>query len=104
MPLLALIPTTVHELALTATPTLAVTGMLIFAINIEGQARSFATLVNWLGAWLCSYTFNFLMSWSSYGTFILYAAINALAILFVILMVPETKGKTLEQIQGDINK
>ncbi|ONI01653.1 hypothetical protein PRUPE_6G151200 [Prunus persica] len=76
----------------------------IFAINIEGQARSFATLVNWLGAWLCSYTFNFLMSWSSYGTFILYAAINALAILFVILMVPETKGKTLEQIQGDINK
>ncbi|XP_034229814.1 sugar transporter ERD6-like 7 isoform X2 [Prunus dulcis] len=114
----------VHELALTATPILAVTGILIyigsfsigmgavpwivmseiFPINIKGQAGSFATLVNWLGAWLCSYTFNFLMSWSSYGTFILYAAINTLAILFVILMVPETKGKTLEQIQGDINK
>ncbi|XP_021816182.1 sugar transporter ERD6-like 7 [Prunus avium] len=106
----------VHELALTATPILAVTSILIyigsfslgmgavpwivmseiFPINIKGQARSFATLANWLGAWLCSYTFNFLMSWSSYGTFILYAAINALAILFVILMVPETKGKTLE--------
>lgn len=38
------------------------------------------------------------------GTFILYAAINALAILFVILFVPETKGKTLEQIQAAINR
>ncbi|ONH93713.1 hypothetical protein PRUPE_8G248600 [Prunus persica] len=114
----------VHELALTATPILAVTGILvyigsfsigmgavpwvvmseIFPINIKGQAGSLATLVNWFGAWLCSYTFNYLMSWSSYGTFILYAAINALAILFVILMVPETKGRTLEQIQGAINK
>ncbi|PQM34972.1 sugar transporter ERD6-like 7 isoform X1 [Prunus yedoensis var. nudiflora] len=114
----------VHELALTATPILAVTGILfyigsfsigmgavpwvvmseIFPINIKGQAGSLATLVNWFGAWLCSYTFNYLMSWSSYGTFILYAAINALAILFVTLMVPETKGKTLEQIQGAINK
>lgn len=26
-----------------------------------------ATLVNWFGAWAVSYTFNFLMSWSSYG-------------------------------------
>ncbi|KAL0459589.1 UNVERIFIED_CONTAM: Sugar transporter ERD6-like 7 [Sesamum latifolium] len=75
----------------------------IFPINIKGVAGSFATLVNWFGAWACSYTFNFLMSWSSYGTFILYAAVNALAILFVIKVVPETKGRTLEQIQAAIN-
>lgn len=37
------------------------------------------------------------------GTFILYAAINALAILFIITVVPETKGKTLEEIQAAIN-
>ncbi|KAL6271721.1 hypothetical protein ACE6H2_028632 [Prunus campanulata] len=76
----------------------------IFPINIKGQAGSLTTLVNWLGAWLCSYTFNFLMSWSSYGTFILYAVVNVLSVLFVIVIVPETKGKTLEQIQGAINK
>ncbi|XP_015891559.2 sugar transporter ERD6-like 7 isoform X1 [Ziziphus jujuba] len=113
----------VHELSLNAVPILAVTGILlyiasfsvgmgavpwvvmseIFPINIKGQAGSLATLVNWFGAWLCSYTFNYLMSWSSYGTFILYAAINALAILFIIGVVPETKGKTLEQIQASIN-
>jgi len=39
----------------------------IFPVNIKGQAGSLATLTNWFGAWLCSYTFNFLMSWSSYG-------------------------------------
>jgi len=29
--------------------------------------------------------------------------INALAIVFVIAVVPETKGKTLEQIQAVVN-
>ncbi|XP_019456409.1 PREDICTED: sugar transporter ERD6-like 7 [Lupinus angustifolius] len=75
----------------------------IFPINIKGQAGSIATLANWFGAWLCSYTFNFLMSWSSYGTFILYAATNALAILFIVVAVPETKGKSLEELQSTIN-
>ena len=37
------------------------------------------------------------------GTFILYAAINALGILFVTIVVPETKGRSLEQIQSAIN-
>jgi len=75
----------------------------IFPINIKGVAGGMATLVNWFGAWAVSYTFNFLMSWSSYGTFLIYAAINALAIVFVIAIVPETKGKTLEQIQAVVN-
>ncbi|XP_075483220.1 sugar transporter ERD6-like 7 [Primulina tabacum] len=112
-----------HGLALDAAPALAVTGILvyigafsvgmgavpwvvmseIFPINIKGVAGSLATLVNWFGAWVCSFTFNFLMSWSSYGTFTLYAAINALAIIFVVKVVPETKGRTLEQIQAAIN-
>ncbi|CAN0892692.1 Sugar transporter ERD6-like 7 [Linum grandiflorum] len=75
----------------------------IFPINIKGTAGGFATLVNWFGAWAVSYTYNFLMSWSSYGTFLLYAAVNALSIVFVIKLVPETKGRTLEQIQAAIN-
>ncbi|CAN1234088.1 Sugar transporter ERD6-like 7 [Linum perenne] len=114
----------VNELALHIVPMMAVTGILlyigsfsvgmgavpwvimseIFPINIKGTAGGFATLVNWFGAWAVSYTYNFLMSWSSYGTFFLYAAVNALAIVFVIKVVPETKGRTLEQIQAAINE
>ncbi|XP_057717918.1 sugar transporter ERD6-like 7 [Arachis stenosperma] len=113
----------VHEVGLGAVPALALIGILvyigsfslgmgavpwvvmseIFPINIKGLAGSVATLVNWFGAWLCSYTFNFLMSWSSYGTFIVYAAINAVAIVFIIVVVPETKGKSLEELQAAIN-
>ncbi|KAF3591376.1 hypothetical protein DY000_02020390 [Brassica cretica] len=112
-----------HDLAHEAVPVLAVVGIMmyiasfsagmgampwvvmseIFPINIKGVAGGMATLVNWFGAWAVSYTFNFLMSWSSYGTFIIYAVINALAIVFVIAVVPETKGKTLEEIQAIVN-
>ncbi|XP_050237130.1 sugar transporter ERD6-like 7 isoform X1 [Mercurialis annua] len=113
----------VNELAPKAVPALAVTGILlyigafsagmgavpwvvmseIFPINIKGVAGSLATLTNWFGASVISYTFNYLMSWSSYGTFIIYAVINALGIVFVAKVVPETKGRTLEQIQAAIN-
>ncbi|XP_057535071.1 sugar transporter ERD6-like 7 [Amaranthus tricolor] len=75
----------------------------IFPINVKGVAGSLATLVNWFGAWLISYTFNFLMEWNSCGTFIIYALINAASIIFVIMVVTETKGRTLEQIQAAIN-
>ncbi|KAK9084062.1 hypothetical protein Scep_030533 [Stephania cephalantha] len=75
----------------------------IFPINVKGTAGSLVTLVNWFGSWAVSFTFNFLMSWSSYGTFVLYSVFNALAILFVAKIVPETKGRTLEEIQASMN-
>lgn len=103
----------------------------IFSINIKGTAGGLVTLVNWAGAWAVSYSFNFLLTWSSYGkinplinimfsfmlikinkfnmlysvsgTFLLYAAVNVACILFVVKLVPETKGKTLEEIQAAIN-
>ncbi|XP_028781650.1 sugar transporter ERD6-like 16 [Neltuma alba] len=112
-----------HSLLLGSVPILAVGGILIyvaafsiglgpvpwvimsevFPIHVKGTAGSLVVLVNWLGAWLVSYTFNFLMSWSSPGTLFLYAGCSLLTILFVAKLVPETKGKTLEEIQGCIN-
>lgn len=112
-----------HGLALNSVPAFAIAGILvyisafsagmgavpwvimseIFPINIKGVGGSLVTLVNWIGAWTVSFTFNFLSNWSSYGTFILYAVVNALAIVFVIMVVPETKGRTLEQIQAAMN-
>ncbi|GAV63374.1 Sugar_tr domain-containing protein [Cephalotus follicularis] len=112
-----------HNMLLEWVPILAVSGVLIyiasfsiglgavrwvimseiFPINIKGVAGSLVVLVNWLGAWTVSYTFNFLMSWSSYGTFFVYSGFSLLTILFVAKLAPETKGKTLEEIQACIN-
>ncbi|XVF66317.1 hypothetical protein PTKIN_Ptkin10aG0025700 [Pterospermum kingtungense] len=75
----------------------------IFPINVKGVAGSLVVLVNWLGAWVVSYTFNFLMSWSSSGTFFVYSGFSVMTNIYVGKFVPETKGKTLEEIQACIN-
>ncbi|KAK8576334.1 hypothetical protein V6N13_090808 [Hibiscus sabdariffa] len=64
----------------------------VFPINVKAQAGSLVTLVHWLTAWLITYTFNFMMEWSSAG----------LTVVFVAVLVPETKGRTLEEIQASI--
>ncbi|XP_074345555.1 sugar transporter ERD6-like 16 isoform X1 [Apium graveolens] len=112
-----------QKLLLQWIPTLAVSGVLtyiasfsigmgavpwvimseIFPLHIKGLAGSLAVLINWLGAWAVSYTFNFLMSWSCPGTFFVFSGFCALTVLFVAKVVPETKGKTLEEIQASIN-
>ncbi|VAI50439.1 unnamed protein product [Triticum turgidum subsp. durum] len=75
----------------------------IFPINMKGIGGSFVTLVNWLASLAVSFAFNFLMSWSASGTFFFFAFVCAMAILFIVKIVPETKGKTLEEIQASIN-
>ncbi|KAK4276576.1 hypothetical protein QN277_014708 [Acacia crassicarpa] len=71
----------------------------ILPLNIKGLAGSVATLANWFFAWLVTLTANWLLDWSSGGTFTIYAVICALALIFVTIWVPETKGRTLEEIQ-----
>ncbi|XP_062004374.1 sugar transporter ERD6-like 5 isoform X2 [Rosa rugosa] len=68
----------------------------IFPLNIKGSAGSLLSLVYWSCSWIVTYTFNFIMEWSS-------EVINGLAVLFVAKLVPETKGRTLEEIQASIS-
>ncbi|THU70165.1 hypothetical protein C4D60_Mb08t22150 [Musa balbisiana] len=75
----------------------------IFPLNIKGVGGSLVTLVSWFGSWVVSYAFNFLMSWSSAGTFFLFSAAGAATLLFVARVVPETKGRSLEEIQESLN-
>uniref|UniRef100_A0A0D9Z7Q2 Major facilitator superfamily (MFS) profile domain-containing protein n=1 Tax=Oryza glumipatula TaxID=40148 RepID=A0A0D9Z7Q2_9ORYZ len=80
-------------------PTLALYGISIFSIEIKAIAGSLVTLVSWIGSFAISYSFNFLMDWNSAGTFFLFSAASLVTVLFVARLVPETKGKALEEIQ-----
>uniref|UniRef100_A0A0E0NVE9 Major facilitator superfamily (MFS) profile domain-containing protein n=2 Tax=Oryza TaxID=4527 RepID=A0A0E0NVE9_ORYRU len=71
----------------------------IFSIEIKAIAGSLVTLVSWIGSFAISYSFNFLMDWNSAGTFFLFSAASLVTVLFVARLVPETKGKALEEIQ-----
>lgn len=71
----------------------------ILPVNIKSLAGSVATLANWLTSWAITMTANLLLSWSNGGTFTIYTVVSALSLIFVIIWVPETKGRTLEEIQ-----
>ncbi|KAB1214567.1 Sugar transporter ERD6-like 6 [Morella rubra] len=70
--------------------------------NIKSLAGSIATLANWLTSWAITMTANLLLSWNSGATFTIYTLVAAFTVVFVALWVPETKGRTLEEIQGSL--
>lgn len=72
----------------------------IFPNKIRGRAASLATTVLWMGALLVSLTFlTLIRALGVSGTFAAYAILSVFSFVFVWRMVPETRGKTLEQIQ-----
>ncbi|XP_021911187.1 sugar transporter ERD6-like 16, partial [Carica papaya] len=74
----------------------------IVPLNIKASAASVVNFISWTFNWLVSFSFNFIFEWSSSGIFFIYSAISALGIIFVAKMVPETKKRTLEEIQASI--
>jgi len=74
----------------------------IFPNRIRGAAVSVAVSALWIACFLLTFTFPVLnRALGTAGTFWLYAAICAAGFLFVFLRVPETKGRTLEQIERE---
>ncbi|KAH0696441.1 hypothetical protein KY289_013923 [Solanum tuberosum] len=71
----------------------------ILPVDIKSLGGSVATLANCLTSWVVTMTANLLLSWSEGGTFIFYTMVSASTVVFVRIWVPETKGKTLEEIQ-----
>ncbi|KAI5659009.1 hypothetical protein M9H77_27802 [Catharanthus roseus] len=72
----------------------------ILPANIKALAGSLITVLNWFMSWLTIFTFNFMFQWSQTGTFFIFAAICALTFLFVAKTLPETKGRSLEEIEA----
>ncbi|CAO2836792.1 unnamed protein product [Amaranthus hypochondriacus] len=70
----------------------------IYPLNIKGVAGSIGALVGWLTAWVVSYAFNFAMELSPSGTFFVLASICVFTLIFVAKLIPETKGKKLEEV------
>lgn len=75
----------------------------IFPNRIRGAAMSIAVLTLWIACTILTFTFPYLnYSLGSHGTFWLYAAICIAGFAFVWRRLPETKDKTLEQIEAEL--
>jgi sugar porter (SP) family MFS transporter len=69
--------------------------------RIRGRAMSIATLFLWCGTLIVTLTFLSLVRvLTAPGAFLLYAVICVAAVLFVKMAVPETKGRSLEEIES----
>ena len=76
----------------------------IYPAGIRSKAMSVSTLGNWAANFLVAATFLSLGHIiTRQGTFFLYAAIAVGAFVFFLAKVPETKDRTLEQIQDDLS-
>jgi sugar porter (SP) family MFS transporter len=72
----------------------------IYPTKIRGKAMSLAALTIWGANWLVAGTFlSLIHAAGPGGTFWIFAAICILAFFFCLKFVPETKGRTLEEIE-----
>jgi MFS transporter, SP family, xylose:H+ symportor len=75
----------------------------IFPNRIRGAAMAVAVAALWLACFLLTYTFPILNAkLGAAGTFWLYAAICVLGFIFIFVKLPETKNKSLEQIEREL--
>jgi MFS family permease len=73
----------------------------IFPNNIRGLASSVAIVALWGAYFVLVFTFPILAEkLGTYGPFWMYSGICFLGFLFIVTKVRETKGKTLEELEG----
>jgi sugar porter (SP) family MFS transporter len=77
----------------------------VLPLSVRGTAMGVAVFLNWGANFLVSQTFPPLLNGVGPGpVFIGYAVLGVVAALFVKTMVTETKGRSLEEIEGDLQQ
>jgi sugar porter (SP) family MFS transporter len=103
LPLLLLVLAAIGCYAMSLAPVTWVIISEIFPNRVRGAAMSLAIAALWIACFILTYTFPLLNAHlGAAGTFGLYAVICAVGWVFIFLRLPETKGKTLEQIENDL--
>jgi sugar porter (SP) family MFS transporter len=72
----------------------------VLPLSVRGTAMGLAVFLHWGANFLVSQSFPIMLdSWGAGPVFLGYAVIGVLAFIFVKTQVPETKGRSLEQIE-----
>ena len=86
--------------AMTLAPITWVVLAEIFPNKVRGTAMAIATSALWIGSFLLVILFPILNNaLGAHGTFWVYAGICFIGFLFILKKLPETKGKTLEEVE-----
>jgi sugar porter (SP) family MFS transporter len=102
-PMLALVLAAIGAYSMSLAPVTWVVISEIFPNRIRGAAMAVAVAALWLACFILTYTFPILNArLGAAGTFCLYAAICVFGFIFIRFKLPETKGKTLEQIEKEL--
>lgn len=72
----------------------------IFPTNVRGTATAVAVIFLWAAYFVLVFTFPILFEKFKDDTFYFYSAVCLLGFFFVLFKVKETKGKTLEEMEG----
>jgi len=99
--ILVLVMLAIATYAMTLAPVIWVVLSEIFPNKIRGAAMAVATTALWSACFVLTYTFPILNKLlDASGTFWLYGFICLSGFLFILKKLPETKGKSLEEIEN----
>ena len=77
----------------------------VLPLSVRGTAMGVAVCLHWFANFLVSQSFPIMLdSWGAGPVFLGYAGIGVIAFLFVKALVPETKGRSLEEIEADLQR
>jgi sugar porter (SP) family MFS transporter len=103
LPMLLLVLSAIGCYSMSLAPVTWVVISEIFPNRIRGAAMAVAVSSLWIACFILTYTFPILnKKLGSAGTFWLYAAICIAGFVYIKLKLPETKGKSLEQIEREL--